>query len=59
MGSQTLTRDQPKGAKEILGWGRAEHHCKKQTEIFRRWIPTPGQSVPIGKKGERQSVAVP
>lgn len=58
-GITDLTRDQPKGAKEILGWGRAKHHRKRQTGAFRRWTPTPGQSFPIGKTGERESVAVP
>lgn len=52
-------RDQPKEAKEILGWGRAKHHHKRQTGTFRRWIPTPVQPFPIGNKGERGRVAIP
>lgn len=51
-GITDLTRDRPKGVKEILGWGRAKHHRKRQTGTFGRWTPTPGQYFPKGKNGE-------
>lgn len=53
-----LTRDQPKGAKEILGWGRAKITVKGRRELS-GGLPTGGQTFSTGKKGERKGVAIP